>query len=89
MTLSTETASSYNYSRILPTKHISTGKSLLGVGAKIIEHLQYPRTVSSLWSAVSTIPEVATFERFVLTLDILYAIGAIEMDAGILRRSRR
>jgi len=89
MTLSTETASTYNYSRILPTKHIYTGKSLLGVGAKIIEQLHDPRTVSSLWSAVSTMPEVATFERFVLTLDILYAIGAIEMDSGILRRSRR
>lgn len=89
MTLSTETASTYNYSRILPTKHISTRRSLLGVGAIILEHLYQPRTVSSLWSAVSTMPEVATFERFVLTLDILYAIGAIEMDAGILRRSRR
>ncbi|WP_369124829.1 ABC-three component system middle component 6 [Microcoleus sp. Aus8_D3] len=89
MTISTETASIYNYSRILPTKHISTRRSLLGVGAKIIEQLHYPRTVSSLWSAVSTMPEVATFERFVLTLDLLYAIGAIEMDAGLLRRCCR
>ncbi|WP_445251002.1 MULTISPECIES: ABC-three component system middle component 6 [unclassified Microcoleus] len=88
MTFSTDTTSNYNFSIILPTKHISTRYSLLGVGATILEHLPYPRTVSSLWSAVSTIPEVATFERFVLTLDILYAIGAIEMDAGILRRSR-
>jgi hypothetical protein len=89
MTLSTEAASTYNYSRILPTKHISINRSLLGVGAKIIEQLQYPRTVSSLWSAVSTMPEVATFERFVLTLDLLYAIGAIEIDSGLLRRCRR
>ncbi len=89
MTFSTDTTSTYNFSIILPTKHISTRYSLLGVGATILEQLHYPRTVSSLWSAVSTRPEVATFERFVLTLDILYAIGAIEMDAGILRRSRR
>jgi hypothetical protein len=61
---------------------------LLGVGAKILEQLYNPRTVSSLWSAVATMPEVATFERFVLTLDLLYAIGAIEMDTGLLRRSR-
>jgi len=74
---------------ILPTKHISTSHSLLGVGATILEHLYQPRTVSSLWSSVSTMPEVATFERFVLTLDLLYAIGAIEMDAGLLRRCHR
>lgn len=71
---------------ILPTKHISTSHSLLGVGAIILEQLYQPKTVSSLWSAVATIPEVATFERFVLTLDLLYAIGAIEMEMGLLRR---
>jgi hypothetical protein len=71
---------------ILPTKHISTRNSLLGVGAKILEQMYYPRTVTSLWNAVSTMPEVATFERFVLTLDFLYMIGAVEMDEGLLRR---
>ncbi|GAB4383792.1 MAG: hypothetical protein Kow00121_46250 [Elainellaceae cyanobacterium] len=71
---------------ILPTKHISTRNSLLGVGATILEHLNYPRTVTSLWNAVSKLPEVATFERFVLTLDILYMIGAIEMQEGLLRK---
>ncbi|MDF5723712.1 MAG: hypothetical protein PUP91_25250 [Rhizonema sp. PD37] len=71
---------------ILPTKHISIRHSLLGVGATILEYLYNPRTVSSLWSAVYTMPEVATFERFVLTLDLLYTIGAIEMHGGLLRR---
>lgn len=89
MTLPTNHASTYNSSRILPTKHISTRNSLLGVGAKILEHLYYPRTVSSLWSSVSTMPEIATFERFVLTLDLLYTIGAIEMYEGLLRQHRR
>ncbi|MEH2010412.1 ABC-three component system middle component 6 [Nostoc sp.] len=74
---------------ILPTKHISTSHSLLGVGATILEQLYQPRTVSSLWSAVATMPEVATFERFVLTLDLLYAIGAIEMNEGLLHRCHR
>jgi len=89
MTNSTESYSTYNSSLILPTKHISTSYSLLGVGAKILEQLYQPKTVSSLWSAVTTIPEVATFERFVLTLDLLYAIGAIEIETGLLRRCRR
>lgn len=69
---------------ILPTKHISTRNSLLGVGAIIIEHLNYPRTVTSLWSDLSKLPEVATFERFVLVLDLLYMIGAIELEEGLL-----
>ncbi|MFM6077151.1 MAG: ABC-three component system middle component 6, partial [Dolichospermum sp.] len=43
---------------ILPTKHISTNHSLLGVGAKILEQLYQPKTVSSLWSAVRDMPEV-------------------------------
>jgi hypothetical protein len=71
---------------ILPTKHISTRNSLLAVGATIISHLSSPRTVTSLWSDVSTIPEVATFERFILVLDLLYMIGAIEMEEGLLRK---
>ncbi len=71
---------------ILPTKHISTRHSLLGVGATIIEHLYHPRTITSLWDVVSAIPEVATFERFVLALDLLYMIGAVEMDEGLLYR---
>ncbi|WP_347277783.1 ABC-three component system middle component 6 [Coleofasciculus sp. FACHB-SPT9] len=89
MTLSTNHSSSYNSPIILPTKHISIRNSLLGVGAKLLEHLYYPKTVSSLWNAVSTMPEVATFERFVLTLDLLYIIGAVEMDEGLLRRCNR
>lgn len=74
---------------ILPTKHISTRNSLLGVGAIILEYLQSPRTVSSLWHSVSKSPEVATFERFVLALDLLYMIGAVEMEEGILHRCRQ
>lgn len=86
MTVPTNNTSVYNSSMILPTKHISTRNSLLGVGAIILEHLYYPRTVTSLWDAVSTMPEVATFERFVLALDLLYMIGAVEMDEGLLHR---
>jgi hypothetical protein len=69
---------------ILPTKHISTRNSLLGVGAIIIERLNHPRTVTSLWSDLSKLPEVATFERFILVLDLLYLIGAIELEEGLL-----
>lgn len=74
---------------ILPDKHISTGSSLLGVGAILIEHLNQPRTVTSLWSDLSKIPEVATFERFILGLDLLYMIGAIELEEGLIYKRHR
>jgi hypothetical protein len=71
---------------ILPTKHISTRNSLLGIGAIILERLNYPRTVTSLWGDVSKLPEIATFERFVLVLDFLYMVGAIELQEGLIRK---
>ena len=86
MIFNTNNTSVYNSSMILPTKHISTRNSLLGVGAIILEQMNYPRTVTSLWDTVSTMPEVATFGRFILALDLLYMIGAIEINEGLLRR---
>ena len=71
---------------ILPNKHISTRNSLLGLGSIVLMRLGYPRTVTSLWSDLSKVPEVATFERFVLALDLLYMIGAIELEEGLLRK---
>jgi hypothetical protein len=71
---------------ILPTKHISTERSLLGIGATLLERLDQPRTISGLWERARVIPEVVSFERFVLGLDLLYAIGAIELVDGLVRR---
>lgn len=72
---------------ILPTKHISTKQSLLGVGAELLVSLIRPRTVSSLWDEVRDRPTVATFERFTLALDLLYACGAVTLSEGLLRRT--
>jgi hypothetical protein len=71
---------------ILPTKHLPPGKSLLGVGATLLGALDRPQTESSLWSRVRHAPEVATFERFVLALDLLYAMGAVDVKNGLLQR---
>lgn len=71
---------------ILPSKHISINKSLLGVGGILLRHLNKPNTVTTLWNTVRSHPDIATFERFILTLDFLYTIGAIEMKDGLIRR---
>lgn len=71
---------------ILPTKHIPTGHSLLGVGAIVLAALERPRTITALWEQLRSVPEVGTFARLVLALDLLYALGAVDLDDGLLRR---
>ena len=71
---------------ILPNKHVKTKYSILGLGALLLKYMHRPQRVSTLWEKVRVIPEVGTFERFVLALDLLYALGAIELQEGKLRR---
>lgn len=71
---------------ILPNKHISMEFSLLGIGGKILAEMNQPQTVSSLWEAVKSEIGVATFERFTLSLSLLFAIGAIDLNNGLLVR---
>lgn len=61
---------------------------MLGLGALLLDNLRRPRTVSALWDAVKDIPQVGTFERFVLAVDLLYMMEAITIDNGVLRRVR-
>lgn len=71
---------------ILPTKHITLNKSLLGVGGLLLGHLAKPRTLTSLWETVKDHPDIVTYERFILSLDFLYIIGAVDLRDGLLRR---
>lgn len=74
---------------ILPSKHISVSRCLLNSGAKILKELQTPNTVSSLWEKARNIPEVLTFEKFILTLSLLYSLETIELSEGLLRRKSK
>jgi len=77
---------------ILPTKHLPQDRALLGVGAEILSQLKQPRSVSELWEAVCEArgrnPGSAplSFDWFVLALNLLYAIAAIDHSDGIVRR---
>lgn len=73
---------------ILPTKHIGASQSLLGVGALVLKHLDTTPTLTELWEQVRKVPEVGTFKRFVLSLDLLYAIGAVTLEDGLLKRTQ-
>lgn len=71
---------------MFPTKHISLSSSLLGIGAKLLRHIDQPRTVTSLWNDVRDYPEIRTFDRFTLALDMLFVLGAVAFKDGLLRR---
>jgi hypothetical protein len=69
---------------ILPNKNIYLRNSILGLGAIILEKFHRGDTVSSLWERVSNDTEINTFEKYILTLDFLYVIKAVNIQEGIL-----
>ena len=73
---------------ILPTKHISAQHSILGAGAAILRHFDSPQTVTALWDHVRGTPEVGVYWRFVLALDLLFAIGVVDMADGLVVRCK-
>ena len=72
---------------ILPTKHIRLSNSLLSVGAVLLKHIDDNHTVTALWNTANMLPEVKTFEKFTLGLDLLFMMGAVEFQDGLLRRT--
>lgn len=80
---------------ILPTKHIPQDRALLTVGAHVLKRLYREKTVSALWEEVlndyrekdeqNAVPGIS-YDWFILTLDFLYALGAIELHDGLLHR---
>ena len=75
---------------ILPGKHIKLERTLLGIGGEILKNLNHDQTVSELWFKTQNQMEnnsiSLTFDWFVLSLTFLYAINAIELDRGVLKK---
>jgi hypothetical protein len=71
---------------ILPSKTCSLSNSLLGFGTVVLESMTSPTTVTSLWEKIHSDDQQITFEKFILTLDLLYLLSVIEFDQGLLRR---
>lgn len=74
---------------LLPNKHVPTNRSLLGIGAFLLQQLEFPQTVSGLWEMVRNDPTIGSFDNFVLSLDYLFIIGAISYHNGSLLKSQR
>lgn len=75
---------------ILPGKHLRQDRALLSIGAEILGQLDGPCTMSELWERVhearNSIPTFSplSFDWFVLSLNLLYAISAIDLEDGII-----
>lgn len=77
---------------ILPSKHLPQDRALLTVGARILPYLSQPKTISALWEELrrSAVDQKKLsplrYDGFVLALDLLFLIGAIELQGGLLSR---
>lgn len=75
---------------ILPTKHIRPDRALLAVGAELLGCLREPMTVSRLWDEIRVsrggrVPAAPiNFDWFVLALDLLFMVKAVEFDRGLI-----
>ena len=79
---------------ILPTKHISTKRALIGTGATVLKLLQEPMTVSTLWNTFrtdwsgETSEAPISYQWFIHTLEFLYIIGVIDFVNGTIVREK-
>ena len=78
---------------ILPTKRLGQDRALLVVGGEILGLLSEPKTVSRLWEEVKRARSSRAgnpplmYDWFVLALDFLYAVSAVEIEKGRIRKS--
>jgi hypothetical protein len=72
---------------ILPDKHLTLPNSLIGSGARVLDAMSRPVTVSRLWDELRTTTGLNSYWRFILVLDFLFAVGAISFNDGLLSRA--
>ncbi len=75
---------------ILPTKGLALDRALISVGARVLQLLSEPKTVSRVWDEFRKAgPPVSgiTLDWFVLSLDLLFAVGAIDLVRGRIYRT--
>lgn len=65
---------------IMPTKYIKENESLLALGALIIKEINNEgSTLSSIWDNLKDNEDIFNFKRFILTLNMLFLLGLIDI----------
>lgn len=72
---------------LIPNKTILVQYSLLGVGAQIIQYMSGPETITSLWNKLRDFETINTYEKFLAGLTLLYSLGAIYTEEGLLYKN--
>lgn len=70
---------------ILPTKYIPASDSALGRAAALLPLRAGNPTVSELWNSYRLARPDATFDSFAEALTLLFLVGIVKIEAGILR----
>lgn len=72
---------------ILPTKHISMAESILGLAGYISSNVaKHPMSMENIWNQYSKVndtdafPAYHNFNDVILAVDLLYSMGAIDMN---------
>jgi hypothetical protein len=77
---------------LLPSKSIAADQALIAVGAQILLQLERPGSVSAVWQRLGAwrgnkkMPSAIPFWWFALSLDVLFAAGAVVLQDGELRK---
>lgn len=71
---------------IMPNKYLKEEDSLLGASAVIFENLSKQQSISELWDKVREDDSVYNFERFILSLDLLYILNLVELNNNEIMR---
>ena len=78
---------------ILPTKHLRPERSLLAISGEVLSVLDEPKTVSRIWEEFSKSRSrerdraPVSYDWFVLSLDLLFILGAVGFRAGRVERT--
>ena len=70
----------------MPNKYLKEEDTLLGASAVIFENLSKQQSISELWDKVREDDSVYNFERFILSLDLLYMLNLIKLNNNELMR---
>ena len=72
---------------IMPSKHIELSESLIGLGAFVVSIIEKPITIDECWNILNKkfietkiIRKRHSFDTLVLTIDMLYMLGLIEIN---------
>jgi hypothetical protein len=79
---------------IAPTRSVAPDRALLSVGAQVLLQLDEPRTVSQAWLRLKSwraehgYRSPISFGWYVLALDVLYSLAAIDIVDELLTKGR-